>query len=281
VVIDRDGLFYGDRLKKCGQEAQLYWPRYFVASNTCARLELDYGKILTTVYWSFDPARGDKIPTYDEFWKNHIAQYNTNYLLFCYEVNGRIWGQWDTDEHFLCEYKLKADKRTPEPPAEPFQHWKDAYKAMKQKNSAKPFDLNTLVVAGAPSEKSQKDFQKISNISDGVGGGVGKERQGKVKATPTLRVTLPSWVSKEVWDAFVEMRNKLRKPLTDEGRPAVILRLDTLRTDGNDPSAVLRQSIMNSWQGVFELKDRKAQPYAVKPSGANYQTLDPKEQVSR
>jgi hypothetical protein len=115
-----------------------------------------------------------------------MRDYNANYLLFTYEVDGVIWGQWWTAEHFLQKYPLNADKRTPEPPAEPYEHWKAAYAEQKSKtHSAKPVDLNTIVITDI-----SKDFKNLGKILHGVGGGVGEgigKGRGKSKipsATP-------------------------------------------------------------------------------------------------
>lgn len=65
---------------------------------------------------------------------------------------------------------------------------------------------------------------------------------------------LPEWVQQDTWNSFEEMRRKIRKPLTDSARKLVIGKLESLRTSGNDPTTVLEQSIMHSWQGVFEVR---------------------------
>jgi hypothetical protein len=176
AVIDRDGLLYGDRLGKCSDSAQLWFPRYFASSNTCARFELNYEKLRTTVFASLKNP-----PTKQEFW-NHMVDYNKNFLLFTYDVGGVIWGQWWTAEHFLQKYPLNADKRTPQAPDEPFQHWKDAYYKQKKESAAKPLDLNTYVI----NTDISKDFKKLSKISSGVGGGVG-EGSGKAEAQSTAQ----------------------------------------------------------------------------------------------
>lgn len=56
-------------------------------------------------------------------------------------------------------------------------------------------------------------------------------------------------------DDFVEMRKKIRKPITDKGIELLLKNLEKL--SGGDESKkilIIEQSIMNSWQGVFELK---------------------------
>lgn len=60
-----------------------------------------------------------------------------------------------------------------------------------------------------------------------------------------------------VWLAFVEMRKKIRKPLTERAGELIRNKLRQFQQDGEDPVAVLEQSIMNSWAGVFSVKERR------------------------
>lgn len=65
---------------------------------------------------------------------------------------------------------------------------------------------------------------------------------------------LPDWLPLEAWKAFLGMRRQIKKPLTVDAFPLAIRKLEKLRALGNDPRAVLEQSTLNSWQGLFELK---------------------------
>lgn len=75
----------------------------------------------------------------------------------------------------------------------------------------------------------------------------------KAKATPPA-VALPVWIPQAPWDAFCEMRQKLRAPLTGRAIALTIAKLEKLRADGQDPGAVLEQSVERAWRGVFALK---------------------------
>jgi len=66
--------------------------------------------------------------------------------------------------------------------------------------------------------------------------------------------TLPDWVPAENWQAWIEFRRKIRKPLTDKAKELAVKKLDELRVQGNDPAQVLDQSVLNGWQGLFEIK---------------------------
>ena len=54
--------------------------------------------------------------------------------------------------------------------------------------------------------------------------------------------------------AFIEMRKKIKKPITDYALKLLISKLQKLSTDKDLQNRILEQSILNNWQGVFELK---------------------------
>lgn len=77
---------------------------------------------------------------------------------------------------------------------------------------------------------------------------------------------LPDWVPAEAWAGYVEMRKEtLKKPLkTDRAINLAINTLARLRDDGNDPGAVLDQSTLNGWQGLFAVRvERRGLPRQV------------------
>lgn len=69
------------------------------------------------------------------------------------------------------------------------------------------------------------------------------------------RANAPDWLPPAEWNAFVEMRNRMRKPMTERAKELAIAELAKLRDAGHDPVAVLNQSVMNSWLGLFALKN--------------------------
>lgn len=78
------------------------------------------------------------------------------------------------------------------------------------------------------------------------------------KEEPTAKApsafVMPDWLPKEAWGHYEEMRRRIRKPMTDQARIWAVAKLETIRTQGQDPSLVLEQSVFNSWQGLFPLK---------------------------
>ena len=56
-----------------------------------------------------------------------------------------------------------------------------------------------------------------------------------------------------LWE-FIKMRKLNKKPMTDRALKGIMNKLDTLASTDTDKIAILDQSITNSWQGVFPLK---------------------------
>ena len=72
------------------------------------------------------------------------------------------------------------------------------------------------------------------------------------KASPTI----PLWINPNIWNAFLEMRKKMKAPPTDFAITCLIKDLTKFKASGDDPNAVLEQSITNNWKGVFFLKNK-------------------------
>ncbi len=51
------------------------------------------------------------------------------------------------------------------------------------------------------------------------------------------------------------MRKKMKAPPTEHAQDLLVRKIIKLRGEGHDPEAVVEQSIMNSWKGLFPLKD--------------------------
>lgn len=81
------------------------------------------------------------------------------------------------------------------------------------------------------------------------------ERQGQEKTkSATSALELPDFVPVETWTAFVDMRKKLKSPLTEHAAKLAIGELEKLMAEGHRPRAVLEQSILNGWKGLFPIK---------------------------
>lgn len=81
---------------------------------------------------------------------------------------------------------------------------------------------------------------------------------------------LPTWVDREAWEGFVEMRRAKgkRTPFTDRAAKMILKTLQELKDAGHDPNAALDQSTTNGWSDVYEPKGKDIRR-AVTTTSAN------------
>ena len=110
--------------------------------------------------------------------------------------------------------------------------------------AAKRWDSKRVAIA---KEDDGKTITKDGNRD------IDSNRDKEPKTAP-VALELPEWIDRKALDRFLAMRKKNRKPVTAEAIPLLVRKLESLRRVGNDPTAVLDQSTMNGWQGLFEVK---------------------------
>lgn len=73
----------------------------------------------------------------------------------------------------------------------------------------------------------------------------------------TGAVAPADWIPIDAWAGFIEMRRRIRSPLTERAVRLIVSSLEKLRAEGCDVGAVLDQSTQNDWKGVYPLKGRQ------------------------
>lgn len=81
-----------------------------------------------------------------------------------------------------------------------------------------------------------------------------QEQRAPRKRAALVEAALPEWLDPQAWQQFVEFR-KRKAPLTARAAELAIAELAKLRDQGHDPVAVINQSILNGWRGLFALKE--------------------------
>lgn len=64
---------------------------------------------------------------------------------------------------------------------------------------------------------------------------------------------------KKALDGFVEMRNKIKKPLTERAMQLAIDKLKGLSNNETTQISIINESIMNNWQSFYPLKQQEKQ----------------------
>ena len=80
----------------------------------------------------------------------------------------------------------------------------------------------------------------------------GTEREPKKRG-----IELPGWMPGQTWADFVEHRKKLKSAMTDIAQKRAVKKLAAMREEGQDIEAVIEQSIINGWKGLFPVKQDK------------------------
>jgi hypothetical protein len=78
-----------------------------------------------------------------------------------------------------------------------------------------------------------------------------KEKKEKHKEPPA---PLPDWLPLDAWNAYLEVRQKLRVPNTANATTLLLAKLTALRKEGHDPKKVIEQSIERGWRSLFQPK---------------------------
>jgi len=60
---------------------------------------------------------------------------------------------------------------------------------------------------------------------------------------------------KETLEEFLKMRKSIKKPMTNKAMELLLKKLNGMTCKNDEKIAILNQSIFNSWQGIFPLKE--------------------------
>jgi hypothetical protein len=112
---------------------------------------------------------------------------------------------------------------------------------------------------------------------DGVSASQSKPKKA-IPAFDASMMEIPEWLPRDAWREFVGHRKDKKNPLTERAARANLNKLVELHSNGEDPRAVIDQTIAAGWTGLFELKTGKKTPKAQAPT---VDAPDPYELVMR
>jgi len=81
-----------------------------------------------------------------------------------------------------------------------------------------------------------------------------KEKESKVNIKDTLSSYSENSELIDTIHAFIDFRKKIKAPMTQRAVELMLNELDKLASSDREKVAILNQSIVNGWRGVFELK---------------------------
>jgi len=132
----------------------------------------------------------------------------------------------------------------------------DVYKNRGRGNPKKPLITNGNVIT--TSENALPTGGKPQS----------KVKESKVKESKVnnKQFEIPNSIDKGLWNDFLEMRKKMRKPPTDRAKELLIKDLIKAKDTGDNPDLMLVNSIKNSWLGLFPPRNNGGQRKNDRPA---------------
>ena len=118
----------------------------------------------------------------------------------------------------------------------------------------------------SPTPPIEKGMEKINQLeaSMELSNGYLTVKNRKSLKDKEFKPALPDFIDSSLFEAFLEMRIKIKKPMTNKAANLIISRLTGFFDQGQDPNEILKLSIENSYQGVFPLKKPQSQDWRNK-----------------
>lgn len=158
-------------------------------------------------------------------------------------------------ELYLRQIVIKFDNKNRWGVQKDYDKWLQPIKRIVTKNGNAYF----VTKNGNAFSKIDNEISKIDNTFNKFGNKIirkPKEDKSLLTSKETLKETLKEKGDnfKKAWKDFKAMRIKIRKPMTERAEELLIKKLDGLNNNEEEQIAILNQSIMNSWLGIFPLK---------------------------
>jgi predicted SpoU family rRNA methylase len=123
-------------------------------------------------------------------------------------------------------------------------------KISKARKSAQIRWNNAITDANAMQPHSECNASAMQNHANKR-----KEKKGKENKINENKINIPAHLV-DVWLAYVEMRKSIKKPMTDSAQIFGLSALEKISTDPDTQVKIVEQSVFNSWQGLFPLKEQ-------------------------
>jgi hypothetical protein len=81
-----------------------------------------------------------------------------------------------------------------------------------------------------------------------------KKKKTKAKSDSSTFVP-PLWLDQQLWDDFIDMRKKIKKPATDRAKQLLVNELEKLVMQGYSQQEIISNSIKNCWQDFYAPKN--------------------------
>lgn len=255
-IVDGEALWSSDKVASLAPELQAEYSWLLPLAMANGVFECNPGLILSRCYSRRPRMTLAKV----ESILNTFAKVK---LLFRWQHDGKAWGYWvgmDAPGRLPSpERRGKHEKVGPPVPMEELAAFVGT-----DSSGIQPSNQEAEKLQPVESPTDTNGCQRIPSASSARAPEPNPKPNPNPIPTPkpsSVEVStyeIPEWVPSEEWLAFVEMRKAIRRPLaTAYALKCAVQKLDRLRASGQDPGAVLRQSVLASWQGLFEVSEGK------------------------
>lgn len=142
-------------------------------------------------------------------------------------------------KYFCDDNTLTNEQKQPLKAKTEAKEYKDT---TEQKKQLKSDDLVLKTI-----QKTKKSEVNAENKGDLV-----LKTDKKPKQKTELFYTLPLFVDSQIFKDFINHREEIKKPMTQNAVNATIKKLCVFHSKGYDCNEILNNSIANGWQGIFE-----------------------------
>ena len=127
-----------------------------------------------------------------------------------------------------------------------------------KKNKTNGFENNEKTKTDGFENTCENDSFEKPNVNENVNENVNaaSARKRTPKREPVVYYPLDEKLNQAVVD-FIAFRKTIKAPMTDKAVELMMGKLDGMTEDNNEKIAILQQSIVNGWKGIFPLKDEK------------------------
>ena len=142
-------------------------------------------------------------------------------------------------------------------------------KRVKEKGENNKYYINSSIKIDTGSSIKINTSEDVTSIKNDTRGSIKidtlkvlntsnkKEKEKKTNIDKIIEAYTKNDLLVEAIKDFIKMRSTIKKPLTDRALKTLLNKLDNIANDDLEKVEILENSIMNCWQGVFELKNKK------------------------